>query len=188
VNKAFLTVTATNASVAVNQAIPNLTFSTAGYVNGDNSSVLSGAPVETTTATQGSPVGTYPITINQGSLAATNYGFQFVNGTLTITASGNTGAPTVTTRAATNLGRGDATLNGTVTANNATTQYWFAYGTRSTSLTSTTTATGALTGTSAKSVSATLTGLRTRTTYYFQVVASNAVGTTSGVVLSFTTR
>jgi hypothetical protein len=39
-----------------------------------------------------------------------------------------------------------------------------------------------LTGTSAKSVSATLTGLRTRTTYYFQVVASNAVGTTSGVV------
>jgi hypothetical protein len=77
---------------------------------------------------------------------------------------------------------------GTVTANNATTQYWFAYGTRSTSLTSTTTATGALTGTSAKSVNATITGLRARTTYYFQVFASNAVGSTSGAVLSFTTR
>lgn len=75
-----------------------------------------------------------------------------------------------------------------MTANNATTQFWFAYGTRSNSLTSTTTPTGALTGTSAQSVSATLTGLRARNTYYFQVVASNAVGTTYGAVLSFTTR
>lgn len=85
VNKALLTVTAINASVPYNLAIPNLTYNTAGYVIGDTSSVLSGAPEETTTATRGSPVGTYPITITQGSLAATNYGFQFVNGTLTIT-------------------------------------------------------------------------------------------------------
>jgi len=188
VNKALLSVKATSASVPYNQAIPNLTYSTTGYVNGDNSSVLAGTPVETTTAAQGSPVGTYPITITQGTLAATNYGFQFVNGTLTITSSGTTAAPTATTRAASNVNRSSATLMGTVTANNATTQYWFAYGTRSTSLTSTTTATGALTGTSAKSVNATITGLRARTTYYFQVFASNAVGSTSGAVLSFTTR
>jgi hypothetical protein len=188
VNKALLTVTATNASVPYNQAIPNLTYSTAGYVNGDTSSVLSGAPAETTTATQGSPVGTYLITITQGTLAAANYSFQFVNGTLTITASGNTAAPTVTTRAASNVRTNNATLNGTVTANNATTQYWFAYGTNSSSLTHTTTETGALKGTSATSVNASLTGLRASTTYYFQVVASNAVGITYGAVLSFTTR
>jgi hypothetical protein len=97
-------------------------------------------------------------------------------------------APTVTSKAASSIGITGATLNGTVTANNATTQYWFAYGTSSTSLTSTTTATGGLTGTSAKSVSATLTGLRVLTTYYFHVVASNAVGTTYGAVLSFTTK
>ena len=94
VNKAVLTVTATNASVAYNQAIPALTYSVAGYVNGDTSSVLSGAPVETTTATKGSAAGTYPITITQGPLAATNYSFQFKNGTLTITTQATTATPT----------------------------------------------------------------------------------------------
>jgi hypothetical protein len=97
-------------------------------------------------------------------------------------------APSVTTKAASALDTSSAILNGTVTANDATTRYWFAYGTSSTSLTSKTTATGALTGKTATSVSATLTGLKANTTYYFQVVASNAVGTASGAVLSFTTR
>ncbi len=349
VNKALLAVTATSVSVAYNKAIPTLTYSVAGYVNGDSSAVLSGAPVETTTATRGSPAGTYPITITQGTLAAANYGFQFVNGTLTIAALGTTAtptfkpgagtytavqsvtisaatagatiyyttngstpttsstaysgaisvsatetveaiavasgyaqsavasaaytinlpaatptftpaagtytsaqavtisdtttgaaiyyttngstpttsstkysaaitvsstetikaiavasgyaqsavasavytiatAPTVTSKAASSIGTTSATLNGAVTANNATTQYWFAYGASSTALTSTTTPTGALTGTSAKSVSAALTGLKAATTYYFQVVASNVVGATYGAVLSFTTK
>ena len=349
VNKAVLTVTATNASVAYDKAIPTLKYTIAGYVNGDTSSVVSGAPVETTTATQGSAAGTYPITITQGTLSATNYGFQFVNGTLTIGALGTTATPTfkpaagtytavqkvtisdatagaaiyfttngstpttsstpytaaitvsstetvkaiavapgyaqsavasaaytinlptaaptftpaagtytsaqmvtiadattgaaiyyttngstpttsstpytaaitvsstetvkaiavapgyaqsavasaaytiatapsVTTKAATGVSTTGATLSGTVTANNATTQYWFAYGISSTSLTSTTTVTSGLTGTSAKAMSATLTGLKASTTYYFRAVASNAVGTTSGAVLSFTTK
>jgi hypothetical protein len=94
VSQAVLTVTATNASVPYNQAIPQLTYGIAGYVNGDTSSVLSGAPAETTTAVKGSPVGTYPITITQGTLAASNYGFQFQNGTLTITSLGTAITPT----------------------------------------------------------------------------------------------
>jgi hypothetical protein len=268
VNTAVLTVTATNASVAANQAIPALTYSIAGYVNGDTSSVVSGSPTETTTAKQGSPAGTYPITISMGSLFAANYKFQFVNGTLTITGSGTTTAtpgftpgagtyssaqsvsisdattgaviyyttngstpttsstkysgsisvstsetinaiavasgdaqsavasaayvigtpPTATSKAASSIGNNGATLNGTVTANNATTQYWFAYGTSSSSLTNTTTVTSGLTGTSSKSVSATISGLNAKKTYYFQVVASNAAGTTYGTVLNFTTK
>jgi sugar lactone lactonase YvrE len=96
--------------------------------------------------------------------------------------------PTVTTRAATSQSTSGATLNGTVTANNATTQYWFAWGTSKTSLISNTTKNGPLTGTTSSAVAATLTGLKTKTTYYFQAVASNAVGTTSGAVLSFTTN
>jgi hypothetical protein len=320
-------------------------------MNGDSSSAISGVPAETTTAKQGSNVGTYPITIAQGTLAAANYSFQFKNGTLTVTALGTTAmpvftpaagtytsiqpvkissstpgsviyyttngsppttsstkystaiqvalsetlsaiavapgytqsavkssaytinlapaatplfkptagtytsaqtvivtsatngatiyyttngttpttssakyaptgikvsatetiqaiavaagysnsapvtaayiiatTPSVTTSAANGVGTSGATLNGTVTAHNAATQYWFAYGVTKTSLTSVTAKTPGLTGTTATTVSATVAGLKSRTTYNFQVVASNAVGTTSGTVLSFTTN
>lgn len=84
-----LTITAAN--VTVTQGQPFLPLSSAGYlpdttqfVNGDNASVLSGVPVLTTTATQNSAVGTYPIFISQGTLAAANYTLNFANGTLTI--------------------------------------------------------------------------------------------------------
>lgn len=97
-------------------------------------------------------------------------------------------APAVTTEAATNLTASGATLNGTVNANNATTQYWFAYGTSASALSKTTAKTGALTGTKATAVNATLTGLTANTTYYFQLQASNAEGTTPGKVLSFKTK
>jgi len=97
-------------------------------------------------------------------------------------------APTVTTKAASSLSSSGATLNGTVVANNATTQYWFAWGTSKTSLTNNTPQTGAITGATSTAVTASLTGLKTKTTYYFQAVASNGVGTTNGTVLSFTTN
>jgi hypothetical protein len=85
VDKAALTVTAANATVAVNQPLPKLTYTVTGYVHGDTSSVVSGAPGETTTAKQGSAAGKYPITVTYGTLTATNYGFDLRNGTLTIT-------------------------------------------------------------------------------------------------------
>jgi hypothetical protein len=91
--------------------------------------------------------------------------------------------PTVITKAATVLSASGATLNGTVTANNASTQYWFSWGTSKTSLIGNTTKTGPLTGTTSAAVTAKLTGLKTKTTYYFQAVASNAAGTTPGAVL-----
>jgi hypothetical protein len=97
-------------------------------------------------------------------------------------------APTVTTAAATAVNTTKATLHGTVTPNNATTQYWFAWGTSKTALTGKTTKTGALTGATATAVSAILTTLKTKTTYYYQAVASNDVGTTAGAVLSFKTN
>ncbi len=268
VNKAPLTVTATSVSAPYGQTLPKLTYATAGYVNGESSSVLKGAPTETTTARQWSAVGSYPITITQGSLTAANYSFTFVNGTVTMTSLGTTAtpvirlaagtytsaqtatiadptngasiyyttngttpsasstkytsagirvtatetinaiavapgytqsavataayviatAPKVTTAAASNVNTPSATLNGIVTANNAAAQYWFTYGTSRTALTSITAKTGGLTGSTATPVSATIAGLKTKTTYYFEVVASNAVGTTSGTVLNFTTN
>jgi sugar lactone lactonase YvrE len=84
VNKAVLTVTANAASMTYGGSLPMLTASYSGFVNGDGQGVLSGSPSLTTTATSGSPVGTYPIMAAQGTLSAANYTFTFVNGTLTI--------------------------------------------------------------------------------------------------------
>jgi hypothetical protein len=85
VNKATLTVTANNATKVYGSANPAFTASYSGFVNNDTSSALSGSPSLTTTATTASPVGRYAITAVQGSLAAANYMFAFVNGTLTVT-------------------------------------------------------------------------------------------------------
>jgi hypothetical protein len=85
ITPAVLTVMATSfPSVTYGQAIPALTYSVNGFVNHDPSTVVSGTAALSTIATQGSNAGGYPITISTGSLAAANYSFLFVNGTLTI--------------------------------------------------------------------------------------------------------
>jgi hypothetical protein len=80
-----LTVTANNASRQYSDPNPTFTYTITGFANGDPSSVVSGSPSLTTTATTTSPVGTYPITAAQGTLAAANYSFTLVNGTLSVT-------------------------------------------------------------------------------------------------------
>jgi uncharacterized protein (TIGR03437 family) len=95
ISKAVIIVTANSATIVTGAALPALTASLTGFVNGDTASVVSGAPSLTTTATQSSPAGAYPITATVGTLAAANYSFTFVTGTLTI-ASGSpiiTGGP-----------------------------------------------------------------------------------------------
>jgi hypothetical protein len=86
INPAVLTVTANSLTGTSGQPLPTLTYTITGFVNGDNQSVLTGAPVLSTTATLSSPPGHYPITITQGTLAARNYTFIFVGGTLTLNA------------------------------------------------------------------------------------------------------
>jgi hypothetical protein len=80
--KAPLTVTANNASRYVGYANPTFTVSYSGFRNGDTAAALTTAPTATTTATDASPVGTYPITPAGG--VSTNYEFTYVNGTLTV--------------------------------------------------------------------------------------------------------
>jgi sugar lactone lactonase YvrE len=90
ITPAVLTVTATSfPSVTYEQAIPALTYTITGYasqdlLNGSPKPVVTGTPVLSTTATQGSSLGPYPITATTGTLAAANYSFLFANGTLTI--------------------------------------------------------------------------------------------------------
>ena len=97
-------------------------------------------------------------------------------------------APTVSTKPASGLTTAGATLNGTVTANNATTQYWFCYGPTASSMPNSSAIAGSLSGASATTVSAAITGLKAKATYYFRIVATNGGGQTIGSVMSFTTR
>jgi MBG domain (YGX type) len=81
---AVLTVSAQNLSMAYGAPLPTLLSSTTGFVNGDSASVVTGSAALSTAATSTSPVGAYTITAAQGTLAATNYNFVFVNGVLDI--------------------------------------------------------------------------------------------------------
>ena len=96
------------------------------------------------------------------------------------------GAPTVVTGAATSIGLTSATLHGTVTPNGQVTTWYFEYGT-STGYGSKTTVRNAGSGTSATNVSASLTRLRTATTYHFRLVATNPSGTSVGSDRTFST-
>jgi sugar lactone lactonase YvrE len=89
ITKAHLTVTADPQTKAFGAAVPALTYRISGFVNGDTSSVVAGAPNVTTTATAASSLGSYPISIAAGTLSASNYDFpaaNFVGSTLTVTA------------------------------------------------------------------------------------------------------
>jgi len=84
VHQATLTVTAKSLARPYGAPNPTLTAAITGFVNGDPSSVVSGSPALSTAATPASLPGPYPITVGLGSLAAANYGFTFVNGTLAV--------------------------------------------------------------------------------------------------------
>jgi len=113
VNSAVLTVTANNASRPYNSSNPALTYTITGFVNGNASSVVSGTATETTTATTTSAAGTYPITFATENLAAANYGFTYINGTLTVTGGV---AQTITFNPLPNVTYGVAPITLTATA------------------------------------------------------------------------
>jgi hypothetical protein len=87
VNKATLTVTADNQTRTYGGPDPVYTASYSGFQNGETfaTSGVTGMPSLTSTDMASSPVGVYTITAAAGTLAASNYTFAFVNGTLTIT-------------------------------------------------------------------------------------------------------
>ena len=85
VNKAQLTVTASNEAMTAGAAVPALKYTVKGFANGETQgSATSGKPSLTTSATSSSKSGSYSIAAAQGSLSAKNYEFSFVDGTLTV--------------------------------------------------------------------------------------------------------
>jgi uncharacterized repeat protein (TIGR03803 family) len=98
------------------------------------------------------------------------------------------GPPTVTNEAARSIASTSAILGATANDNGMTATAYFVYGTSATALTSSTTKQTLPPGTTAQSITASITGLASKTTYYFRAVASNAKGTGKGAVVSFETE
>ena len=82
VTPAALTITADDKSKVYGAALPALTASYSGFVNGDTVASLDTPVSLSTTATAASAVGTYPITAS--GAADANYTISFVAGTLTV--------------------------------------------------------------------------------------------------------
>ncbi|MFB3890727.1 MAG: MBG domain-containing protein [Phycisphaerae bacterium] len=78
-----LTITAGNYAMVYGSALPTLTASYSGFVNGDTADGLTVKPVLSTTASAASPVGTYAVTVS--GAVDDNYTITYVAGTLTIT-------------------------------------------------------------------------------------------------------
>jgi filamentous hemagglutinin family protein len=105
INKAHLTVTADNKTMAAAGAVPPLTTTVSGFANSETlaTSGVTGSGAASTTATSGSPVGTVPIVAAQGTLAATNYDFpNLVNGSLQITVAATSTTSTSSTSSTAN--------------------------------------------------------------------------------------
>jgi YVTN family beta-propeller protein len=114
------------------------------------------------------------------------------NGVVYVIGSGGGGgtgqAPAVTTTAASGVTSSGATVGGTVNPEGQAATYQFDYGTTTSYGSSVPSPAGSAgSGTSAVTESASLTGLRTGTTYHYRIEATNATGTTYGPDRTFTT-
>ena len=117
-----------------------------------------------------------------GAVSGSQYTFQTTSGTQAPT--GN--APSSTTISATAVSRTAATLNGEVTPNQASTQYWFEYG-KTVELGNTSAFSNVGDGANKTAVSISLSELEPATTYYFRLNAQNQFGTVNGSILNFKT-
>jgi hypothetical protein len=98
------------------------------------------------------------------------------------------GSPSVLGAPATAIATPSATLNAFVNSLGLTGSYLFRYGTSAASLSTATSATALPAANAVVQATAKLTGLASKTTYFYQVVVTTAGGVTTGPTLSFTTN
>jgi C1A family cysteine protease len=183
-------------SVTVNKATPTITWATPAAVT--VGTALSSAQLDATASVPGtfaySPAaGTVMSTAGNTTLSVTftptdSTDYNTATASVVLTVSAAILPPAATTSGATAVTANSATLNGQVTSNGADTHVWFLYGTSSTlSGASQTPSQDIGSAASGATFSASISGLSGSSTYYFQAVAQNSSGTTSGSILSFTT-
>ena len=83
VTPAPLVVTAPTIAITYGQAVPTLSPSFSGFVNGDTAASLATAPTLSTAANSSSHVGTYPIVA--GGASSGDYAISYANGTVGVT-------------------------------------------------------------------------------------------------------
>ena len=84
VNPATVTIAASSPTVVYGEAVPTITPSFNGFMNGDTRTALTEQPTCVTAYTATSAVGSSPATSCSGAAAA-NYTFAYANGTVTVT-------------------------------------------------------------------------------------------------------
>ncbi len=86
VTPATLTVTVDNQNMGHGDSVPTLTYSLSGFVLGENATTagVTGSASPSTTATSTSSAGYYPIWATAGTLAAPNYTFATVGGSMAV--------------------------------------------------------------------------------------------------------
>ena len=190
-------VTSTSATLNATVNANNVATNIITFTYGRDSQLISDSV--TVTASPSSATGSSPTSVSidlTGLSTGSTYYFrvyaQNANGSNTGTIQSFTvSAPPLVATVAATLEGGTVTLNGSVNANGASTSsILFVYGTSSNLTTETATITSSpssVAGNSTLAVSRSITGLAGSTTYYFLLKASNAQGTTSGSILSFTT-
>ena len=84
--QAVLAVQADNQTKVYGAAVPPLTFSYSGFVNGEDTNVLSGTPVLRTDAGLYGAISNSPYVIEVlvGTLSASNYTFSLIHGQLAV--------------------------------------------------------------------------------------------------------
>ncbi len=85
VTPAALTITADNQTKLYGAALPTLTASYSGFVNGDTSTSLTTQPTLSTTATAASHVAGSPYSITASGAVDSDYSISYVAGALTVT-------------------------------------------------------------------------------------------------------
>jgi phosphodiesterase/alkaline phosphatase D-like protein len=126
------------------------------------------------------PNTTYHYRVKGVNTAGTTNGTDLTFSTLAVVSTANT-------TPATGITTTGATLNGSINANNASTVVSFEYGLTTSYGTNVTATQSPVSGTTATTVTYSLTGLVPNTTYHYRVKGVNTAGTANGTDLTFTT-
>ena len=152
-------------------------------------STAAGTPASVTglavTPVSSNLTGLLPLTTYHYRAVGTIGLFKFYGADLTFTTTAL--PPTVVTNNATPVGNTDATLNGTVNANSASSTVTFEYGLTAAYGSTVNATPNTVTGSAVTPVSAAIIGLTVNTTYHFRVKAVNSGGTSYGLDKTFLT-